>query len=58
MGHGGFHNVLLHGMDDADSPYVPVSDLMALRLDWPAVNLSAMIRQQLELEQMRHKCKK
>ena len=58
VGHGGFHDVLLHDMADADSPYVAVSDLVALRLDWPAVILSGMIRQQLELEQMRHKCKK
>ena len=58
VGHGGFHDVLLHDMADADSPYVAVSDLVALRLDWPAVILSGMIRQQLELEQMRHECKK
>ena len=37
MGHGGFHDVLLHDMAEADSPYVATSDLMALRLDWPAV---------------------
>ena len=35
MGHGGFHDVLLHDMAEADSPYVATSDLMALRLDWP-----------------------
>ena len=40
------------------SPYVATSDLMALRLDWPAVVLSGMVRHQLELEQMRHECKK
>ena len=37
VGHGGFHDVLLHDMADSDSPYVVVSDLMALRLDWPVV---------------------
>ena len=35
VGHGGFHDVLLHDMAEADSPYVATSDLMALRLDWP-----------------------
>ena len=58
MGHRGFHGVLLHDMANADSPYVAVSDLAALRLDWPAVVLSGMVRHQLDLEQMRHKCKK
>ena len=31
---------------------------MALRLDWPEVVLSGMVRHQLELEQMCHECKK
>ena len=58
MGHGRFHDVLLHDMAEANSPYVANSDLMALHLDWPAVVLSGMIRHQLELEQMHHECKK
>ena len=58
VGHGGFHDVLLHDMAEADSPYVATSDLMALRLVWPAVVLSGMVRHQLELEQMCHQCKK
>ena len=58
VGRRGFHDVLLHDMAEADSPYVATSDLMALHLDWPAVVLSGMIRHQLELEQMRHECKK
>ena len=59
VGRGGSHDVLLHDMADADSPYVTTKcDLMALHLDWPAVVLSGMIRHQLELEHMRHKCKK
>ena len=58
VGHKGFHDVLLHDMTDADPPYVAVSDLSALRQDWPAVIISGMTRHQLELEQMRHDCKK
>ena len=58
MGHGGFHDVLLHDMAEADSPYVATSDFMALHLDWPAVVLSGMVRHQLELKQMCHECKK
>ena len=33
VGRGGSHDVLLHDMAEADSPYVVTSDLMALRLD-------------------------
>ena len=56
--HKGFHDVLLHDMADADVPYVAVSDLSALHQDWPAVVILGMTRHQLELEQMRHDCKK
>ena len=37
VGHGGFHEVLLHDMADADSPYVAVNELGSLRRDWPSV---------------------
>ena len=33
VGTGGFHEVLIHDMADADAPYVAVSDLGSLRLD-------------------------
>ena len=58
VGHIGFHDVLLYDMADADPPYVAVSDLSALRLDWLAVIMSGMTRHQLELEQLGHECKK
>ena len=58
VGHKGFHDVLLRDMAEADPPYVAVSDLSALHQDWPAVVISGMTRHQLELEQMRHDCKK
>ena len=50
MGHGGFHDVLLHDMDDVDSPYGTVSDLAAIRPECLAVVLSRMVRHQLDLE--------
>ena len=58
VGHKGFHDVLLHDMADADAPFVAVSDLSALCQDWPAMVISGMTRHHLELEQMRHDCKK
>ena len=42
VGHQGFHDVLLNDMADADAPYVAVSDLSALRQDWPAMVISGM----------------
>ena len=58
VGYQGFHDVLLNDMADADAPYVAVSELSALRQEWPALVISGMIRHQFELEQMRHDCKK
>ena len=54
VGYQGFHDVPLHDMADADMPYVAVSDLSALRQEWPALVVSRMTWHQLELEQMRH----
>ena len=44
--HQGFHDVLLHDMADADAPYVAVSELSALRQEWPAMVISGMTRHQ------------
>ena len=57
VGYKGFCDVLLHNMAEADAPYVAVSNLSALHLDWPAVVISGMTQHQLELEQMRHEYK-
>ena len=43
VGTDGFHEVLIHDMADADSPYVPISDLGYLRLDWPKALFSYMM---------------
>ena len=58
VGYQGFHDVLLNDMADADVPYVAVSDLSALRYEWPVLVVSGITRHQLELEQMCHDCKK
>ena len=54
----GFHDVTLLDMADAVKPVVPVGDLGLLRRQWPVAVLSSMLRQQLDYEKMRHKCKR
>ena len=56
VGTDGFHEVLIHDMADADSPYVPLSDLRCLRLDWPKAIFSYMGHYQVDLEHLRHEC--
>ena len=36
----GFHEVLIHDLEDDDLPFVTVSELGCLRLDWPKTLLS------------------
>ena len=50
VGTDGFHEVLIHDMADADAPFVPVSDLGCLRLDWLKALFSYMGRHQVDLE--------
>ena len=57
VGTGGFLEVLIHDMADADAPDVPVSDLGSLRLDWPKALFSFMGRHQVDLEHLRHECR-
>ena len=57
VGTDGFHEVLIHDMADADAPYVPVSDLGCLRLDWLKALFSYMGRYQVDLEHLRHECR-
>ena len=54
----GFHDATLLDMGDIERPDVPAADLSLLRLQWPLPVISGMARQQLELEQLRHVCKK
>ena len=56
VGTGGFHEILIHDMADADDPYVAVSELGSLRLDWPKAIFSFMGRHQVDLEHLCHGC--
>ena len=49
----GFHEVRLHDLEDEDLPFVALSELGCLRLDWPKTFMS---RYQFYLEQMRKDC--
>ena len=44
-------------MDEADPPYVALSDLGCLRLDWPRAIFSFMGHYQVDLEHLRHECR-
>ena len=54
----GFHGVTLVDMGDVEGPDISVAELSILRQQWPLPVVSGMVRQQLELEQLRHACKK
>ena len=58
VGHRGFHDVVLVDRMEQDAPYVAVSDLSALRQQWPDLVISSMTNHLLELEELRRKCKK
>ena len=49
----GFHKVLLHHMEDNDLPFVALSELNCLRLEWPKTMFVFMSGFQCDLEQMR-----
>ena len=54
----GFHDATLVDMGDVEGPDVSVADLSLLHLQWPLPVVFGMARQQLELKQLRHACKK
>ena len=58
VGYRGFHDVMLVDRTEEDAPYVAVSDLSALRQQWPDLVISGMTNRQLELEELRRMCKK
>ena len=53
----GFHEVLLHDMEDEDLSFVALSELGCLRLDWPKTLFVFMSRYQHDLERMRKECR-
>ena len=53
----GFHEVLLHDMEDEDLPFVTMSELDCLRRIWPKTLFVFMSRYQHDLERMRKECR-
>ena len=53
----GFHEVLLHDMEEEDIPFVALSELDCLRQGWPKPLFVFMSRYQHDLERMRRECK-
>ena len=45
----GFHEILIHDMEDEELPFVALSELSCLRLDWPGVLFTFMARYQFDL---------
>ena len=52
----GFHEILMHNLEDEELPFVALSELGCLRLDWPRTLLTFMSRYQFDLDQMRKEC--
>ena len=57
VGTDGFHEILIHDMDEADPPDVALGDLGCLRPDWPRAIFSFMGRYQVDLKHLRHECR-
>ena len=53
----GFHEILIHGLEDEELPFVALSELGCLRLDWPRALFTFITRYQFELDQMRKECR-
>ena len=45
-----FHEILIHDMEEEEPPFVALSDLGCLRLDWPRALFTFMGHYQLDLE--------
>ena len=52
-----FHEILIHDMEDEEPPFVAISELGCLRLDWPKALFTFMARYQFELDQMCKECR-
>ena len=53
----GFHEILIHDIEDEETLLVVLSGLGCLRLDWPNALFTFMARYQLELDQMQKECR-
>ena len=52
----GFHEILIHNLEDEELPLIALSDLGCLHLDWPKTLFTFMSRYQFDLDQMRKEC--
>ena len=52
-----FHEILIHDMKEEEPPFVALSDLGCLRLDWPRALFTFIGRYQLDLEHLRRECR-
>ena len=52
-----FREILIYDMEDEEPPFVALSDLGCLRLDWPRALFTFMGQYQFELDQMRKECR-
>ena len=53
----GFHEILIHDLEEEELPFVTLSELGCLRLDWPKTMLTFMSRYQFDLDQMGNECR-
>ena len=53
----GFYEILIHDLEEEELPFVAMSELGCLRLDWPKTLLTFMSRYQFNLDQMRKDCR-
>ena len=49
----GFHEILIHDLEEEELPFVVMSELGCLRMDWPKTLFTFMSRYQFDLDQMR-----
>ena len=57
LGPTGFHEILLHDMEEEEPPFVALSNLGCLRLDWPRAIFTFMGRYQVDLEHLCRECR-
>ena len=53
----GFHEIIIHDLEEEELPFVVMSELGCLHLDWPKTLFTFMSRYQFDLDQMRKDCR-
>ena len=52
----GFHEILIHNLEDEELPFVALGELGCLRLDWPKTLFTFMSRYQFDRDHLREEC--